>query len=79
MVGDEQFTKEELEEFSVAQRNKAKKKTEIDYKAVEQCQNLLNDFFKAMTNWEKHTDKVGFNHPDVEIGIREIWVTKLLQ
>ena len=73
LVGDEQFTKEELEEFSVAQRNKAKKKTEIDYKAVEQCQKVLNDFFKAMTNWEKHTDKVGFNHPDVEIGIREIW------
>lgn len=67
------FTEEQMEQFASLQRNQAKKKLEVDAESVHQAEQVLQAFFTDMTQWEKYTDQVGFDAPDVRPKLLQIW------
>ena len=73
LIAGESFTKAQMEEFAVAQRNQAKKHTAVDRQAADEAQAVLTAFFAAMTAWERETHKTGFEHPTVKPALQEIW------
>ena len=68
-----QFSKEQMENFSKVQREKAKKPVALDEQAAEECRKVLTAFFEEMTAWEQFVEQVGFENNDVEPRIMAIW------
>lgn len=72
-VSKEQFTQEQMENFSKLQREKAKKSIKLDQQAVEECQKILKGFFEAMTAWEQYVSEKGFEDMEVRPRLQKIW------
>lgn len=68
-----QFDKDQMEHFFEVQRNKAKKTSDLDEKAVEECKKILSSFFSEMTEWEQLVDEKGFDNEEVMPRILAIW------
>lgn len=72
-VAHVQFTQEQMEHFSQLQREKAKKPTQLDKQAVENCRRVLSAFFAEMTEWEQYMDQVGFEDAEAVPRLLAIW------
>ena len=72
-VAHVQFTQEQMEHFSQLQRGKAKKPTQLDKQAVENCRRVLSAFFAEMTEWEQYMDQVGFEDAEAVPRLLAIW------
>ena len=72
-VAHVQFTQEQMEHFSQFQREKAKKPTQLDKQAVENCRRVLSAFFAEMTEWEQYMDQVGFEDAEAVPRLLAIW------
>ena len=72
-VAHAQFTKEQLERFSQLQREKAKKTTQLDEQAAEECRNVLSAFFAEMTEWERYMERAGFEDAEAVPRLLAIW------
>lgn len=68
-----QFTKEQLQQFSKIQREKVKKSVALDKQAAEECRSILSAFFEEMTAWEQYMEAAGFDDPDAMPRILAIW------
>ena len=68
-----QFTKEQMEHFSKLQREKAKKAAPLNKQDVEECRNVLSQFFDEMTKWELYMGKVGFDDKEAQPRLMRIW------
>ena len=69
-VAHVQFTQEQMEHFSQLQREKAKKPTQLDKQAVENCRRVLSAFF---AEWEQYMDQVGFEDAEAVPRLLAIW------
>ena len=68
-----QFTKEQMENFSQLQREKAKKPTPLDEQAAEDCRKVLSAFFEEMTEWEQYMEQAGFEDTEAVPRLLAIW------
>ena len=68
-----QFTKEQMENFSQLQREKAKKPTPLDEQAAEDCRKVLSAFFEEMTEWEQYMEQAGFEDTEAVPRLLTIW------
>ena len=68
-----QFTKEQMENFSQLQREKAKKPTPLDEQAAEDCRKVLSAFFEEMTEWEQYMEQAGFEDTEALPRLLAIW------
>ena len=68
-----QFTKEQMENFSQLQREKAKKPTPLDEQAAEDCRKVLSAFFEEMTEWEQYMEQAGFEDAEAVPRLLAIW------
>ena len=72
-VAHEQFTREQMEDFSKLQREKAKKLIVFDKQAVEECHRVLSAFFEEMTEWEQYMEQTGFEDAQATPRLLAIW------
>lgn len=72
-VAHTQFTKEQLEQFSQLQREKAKKPAQLDEQAAEECRRVLSAFFAEMTEWERYMEQAGFEDAETVPRLLAIW------
>lgn len=72
-VAHEQFTREQMEDFSKIQREKAKKLIVFDKQAVEECRRVLSAFFEEMTVWEQYMEQAGFEDAQAVPRLLAIW------
>ena len=69
----EQFTREQMERFSQAQREKAKKPAQLDEQAAAECRRVLSAFFAEMTEWEQYMEQAGFDDAQAMPRLLAIW------
>ena len=72
-VAHEQFTREQMENFSQIQREKAKKLIVFDKQAVEECHRVLSAFFEEMTVWEQYMEQAGVEDAQATPRLLAIW------
>lgn len=72
-VAHEQFTREQIEQFSQIQREKAKKPVPLDEQAAEECRRVLSAFFAEMTEWERYMAQAGFEDAEATPRLLAIW------
>ena len=72
-VAHEQFTREQMEDFSKLQREKAKKLLVLDKQTVEECHRVLSAFFEEMTVWEQYMEQAGFEDAQATPRLLAIW------
>ncbi|MBE5055136.1 hypothetical protein INF37_03865 [Pseudoflavonifractor sp. DSM 107456] len=72
-VSHVQFTKEQMENFSQLQREKAKKPVQLDEQAAAECRRVLSTFFAEMTEWEQYMEQAGFEDAEAVPRLLAIW------
>ena len=72
-VAHVQFTREQMENFSQLQREKAKKPVQLDEQAAAECRRVLSAFFAEMTEWEQYMEQAGFEDAEAVSRLLAIW------